>query len=162
MTRPKLDLAKKAFKEVYEDVGKTVSGVGSKIGGKVDYNINVVPQGQGRFENACAIRMSYVLNKTGFKIPYISGQTVSGQQGDWYIFKVKTLISYLSTTFGKPDHTFVDPTAAKLAKHKGILVFEVDQWTDATGHATIWDGAYCSDKCYFPQSKKAYIWILKN
>jgi len=160
--RPKLSAAKLAFKEVYGNVGKTVSGVGTKIGGKVDYNINTVPKGQGRFENACAIRLSYVLNKTGHKIPYIAGQTVSGKNGEWYIYKVKTMIAYLKKAFGQPDHTFQNPTAGILAKHKGILVFEVDAWSDATGHATIWDGVDCSDKCYFPLSKKAYIWILKN
>ena len=151
-----------AFKEVYEDVGKTVSGVGTKIGGKVDYNINKVPKGKGRFENACAIRLSYVLNKTGTKIPYISGQTVSGKNGNWYIYKVKTIIAYLRKVFGEPDHTFKNPTAIQLSKHKGILVFEVDAWSDATGHATIWDGVNCSDKCYFPLSKKAYLWTLKD
>lgn len=31
MSRPKLSDAKKAFKEVYGDVGKTVSGVGKKM-----------------------------------------------------------------------------------------------------------------------------------
>lgn len=160
--RPNLSAAKRAFKEVYEDAGRSVPGVGKKIGGKVDYNINVVPEGQGRFENACAIRMSYVLNKTGTKVPYMSGQTVSGGNGDWYIYKVATMIKFLRKTFGEPDYTISDPTAAKLAKHKGILVVEVDQWQDATGHATIWDGAYCSDKCYFPQSKKGHVWILKD
>ncbi len=160
--RPKLQAAKLAFREVYEGVGKTVSGVGTKIGGKVDYNINVVPKGKGRFENACAIRLSYVLNKTGTKIPYISGQTVSGKDGSWYIYKVKTIISYLRKIYGEPDFTFKNPTAHALSKHKGILVFEVDAWSDATGHATIWDGVNCTDKCYFPLSKKAYIWTLKD
>jgi hypothetical protein len=160
--RPKLNDARRAFKEVYGDVGKTVSGVGTKIGGKVNYNINVVPEGQGRFENACAIRLSYVLNKTGYKVPYISGQTVSGKSGEWYIYKVNTMISYLTKTFGEPDQTFKTPTALLLFKHKGILVFEVDGWSDATGHETIWDGVDCSDKCYFPLSKKAYIWTLKD
>lgn len=161
MKRPTLHKAKLAFKEVYEDVGKTVSGVGTKIGGKVDYNINVVPVGQGRFENACAIRLSYVLNKTGHKIPYISGQTVSGKYGDWYIFKVTTMIAYLKKTFGKPDYDFTEPDPSQLVKYKGILVFEVDAWSDATGHATIWDGAHCSNKCYFPIAKRAYLWELK-
>jgi hypothetical protein len=162
VARPKLQAAKMAFKEVYEDVEKTVSGVGTKIGGKVDYNINVVPEGKGRFENACAIRLSYVLNKTGNKIPYIAGQTVSGQDGDWYIYKVKTMIDYLKKIFGDPDHKFDKPTAFALAKHKGILVFEVEAWSDATGHATIWNGINCSDTCYFDLSKKAYLWTLKD
>jgi len=54
------------------------------------------------------------------------------------------------------------PTLEKLLHHKGIVVFEVDQWDDATGHATVWDGIKCSDKCYFSESKKAYIWKLEN
>ena len=160
--RPKLSLARLAFKEVYDDVGKSVSGVGHKIGGKIDYNINSVPVGQGRFENACAIRLSYVLNQTGFKIPYISGQTSSGKLGNWYIFRVTTMIKYLEKIFGKPDFTVKQPTTAKLSKHKGILVFEVSAWSDATGHATIWDGTNCSDKCYFTQSERAFLWTLKD
>lgn len=160
--RPKLSLAKAAFKEVYDDIGKSVSAVGTKIGGKIDYNINTVPAGQGRFENACAIRLSYVINKCSHKIPYIAGQVSSGQQGNWYIFRVKTMIQYLEKAFGKADHSFDNPTAQDLSTHKGILVFEVDSWSDASGHATIWDGLHCSDKCYFPISQKAHLWTLKN
>ena len=162
MKRPHIEDAWKAFKEVYDDVGKTVSGVGTKIGGKVDYNINIIPMGQGRFENACAIRMSYVLNQNGVKIPFISGQTVSGGKGDWYIFKVKTMIAYLTKIFGDPDYTFKDPQEISFSDKRGILVFEVDQWIDASGHATIWNGNACSDKCYFPIAKKAYLWELKS
>ena len=62
--RPSLLQAQLAFKDVYEKSGKTVSGVGKTIGGKVDYNINSLTPEQGAFQNACAIRMSYVLNKT--------------------------------------------------------------------------------------------------
>lgn len=160
--RPKLSSAKKSFKEVYGDIGKSVSAVGSKIGGKVDYNINVVPVGKGRFENACAIRLSYVLNNNGVKIPFINGQTVSGKDGNWYIYKVTTIIKFMKMKFGEPDVTFKNPNEVLLSKHKGILVFEVDAWRDATGHATIWDGAHCSDKCYFPLAQKAYLWKLKN
>lgn len=156
--RPKLFQALNSFKEV----NKTTAEVGTLIGGKVDYNINTLTPVQGRFENACAIRMSYVINKTGTKIPHISGQTVSGKNGNWYIFKVKTLIQYLNKIYGKPDHVIENPTTSKITKFKGILVFEVDQWSDASGHATIWDGTNCSDKCYFTQSKRAYLWTLKN
>ncbi len=160
--RPKLSLAKISFREVYDDIGKGVSAVGTKIGGKVDFNINEVPVGKGRFENACAIRLSYVLNRNGVKIPYINAQTVSGKDGSWYIYKVYTLIKFLRMKFGDPDVTFKKPTEISFSKHKGILVFEVDAWRDATGHATIWDGSHCSDKCYFPLSQKAYLWKLED
>lgn len=43
---------------------------------------------------------------------------------------------------------------------KGILVFGV-QWSDASGHATLWDGIRCSDHCYFPVAMEASIWFLK-
>ena len=162
MEKPYIEDAWKSFNEVYNDVGKTVAGVGTKIGGKVNYNINEVPKGQGRFENACAIRMSYVLNQNGVKIPFISGQTVSGRTGDWYIFKVGTMTSYLKKVFGNPDLTFKDPQEISFSDKKGILVFDVDQWIDASGHATIWNGNTCSDKCYFPIAKEAYLWELKS
>ena len=64
--------------------------------------------------------------------------------------------------FGGPDHTFSHPSAYALVKHKGILVFEVDGWSDASDHATIWNGVNCSDSCCFAQSKKAYLWALKD
>lgn len=160
--RPKFALARQAFREVYDEAGKTVSGVGTLIGGKVDYNINALTPEQGRFENACAIRMSYVLNKTGNKVPFISGQTVSGGAGDWYIYKVKTLILYLKKKFGEPDLTVDTPKAADFHEKKGILVFDVTQWVDASGHATIWDGNTCSDTCYFPIAKRAYLWQLDD
>lgn len=105
--------------------------------------------------------MSYVLNKVGVKIPYFSGKTVSGKSGDWYFYKVVDLIAFIEKRFGKPDQTFPLPSVQKLANSKGIVIFEVDVWDDATGHATVWDGVSCSDKCYFSQSKKAYLWDLK-
>ncbi len=49
----------------------------------------------------------------------------------------------------------------KLKAKKGIIFFEVDEWDDASGNATLWDGTICSDKCYFPLSKKVMLWELK-
>ena len=161
-TRPSLLRTQLAFKEIYNDVGKTVSGVGDKIGGKVDYNINTLTAEQGRFENACAIRMSFVLNKVGVKIPFMKGKTVSGGKGNWYLYKVKDLIKFLHDTFGEPDVVINQPTASKFSEHKGILVVEVSEWVDASGHATIWSGIQCTDHCYFPQSNKGYLWTLKD
>jgi len=160
--RPKLSEATRSFKEVYDYVGGTVEAVGKKIGGKVDYNINHLTPENHRFKNACAIRLSYVLNKTGFKVPHIAKLTVSGKEGNWYIFRVETLMRHLKSLFGEPDKTFVAPTPGKLSTDKGILVFEVEGWDDATGHATIWDGVACSDRCYFDKAKKVHLWILND
>lgn len=160
--RPDLYLAQLAFKEVYDHASKTVAGVGKVIGGKVDYNINVLLPHQGAFQNACAIRMSYVLNKIGIKIPYMEGKTVSGGKGSWYLYKVRDLIDFLYETFGEPDVIIEKPSPSKFENYAGILVVNVEQWTDATGHATIWTGVHCADQCYFPFADKAYLWSLTN
>ncbi len=97
--RPKLQKAKLAFRQVYDDIGKSVPAVGKLIGGKVNYNINNLTPAQGQFQNACAIRMSYVLNQSGIKIPHLPGKTVSGKRGDWYLYKVIDLIDFLKKQF---------------------------------------------------------------
>ncbi|QLE84476.1 hypothetical protein FLM48_04850 [Shewanella sp. Scap07] len=162
MKRPSLILARNAFKNIYDDIGKSVSSVGTKIGGNVDYNINMLTIEQGRFENACAIRMSYVLNTIGVKVPYLKGKTISGGRGNWYLYRVSDLIDFLYDTFGEPDTVVPSPSASKLENFRGILVVEVQGWGDASGHATIWNGINCSDECYFPLSHKAYLWALKS
>jgi len=159
--RAKLNLAIKAFKEVHNDAINDVSSVGALIGGKVNHNINNLTPEQGRFENACAIRMSYALNKAGSKIPYIRGKTISGKNANWYIYTVLNLKKHLLETYGKPDVEVGKPKPLDFKNKKGILIFDVN-WADATGHATLWDGINCSDKCYFPKASKAYLWELKN
>jgi len=124
------------------------------IGGKVEAN---------NFANSCAVRVSRSLNYSGHSIKYIPPNlTVSGSDGKWYIYRVKELIKYLKANFGEPDISVVNkPYQEKLKGKKGIIVFEVDAWDDASGHATLWDGITCSDKCYFPLSKKVMLWELK-
>ncbi|MET2947696.1 hypothetical protein ABXV18_06275 [Vibrio owensii] len=46
------------MKVAFAKVNRDVSEVGTIIGGKVNQNINVLTPKQGRFENACAIRLS--------------------------------------------------------------------------------------------------------
>lgn len=46
------------MKVAFAKVNRDVSEVGTIIDGKVNHNINVLAPAQGRFENACAIRMS--------------------------------------------------------------------------------------------------------
>ncbi|MBX2846995.1 MAG: type VI secretion system amidase effector protein Tae4 [Acidiferrobacterales bacterium] len=124
--------------------------------------MNIISDESFKWKNLCAVRLSYVLNKSGFKVPKQGSKTVSGKNGDWYLYRVHDLIKYLTNVFGLPDVTFVAPSSEKLSTQKGILVFEVDEWGDATGHATIWNGIGCSDSCYFETSKQAHLWTLKD
>mgnify|MGYP000194525112 CR=1 FL=1 len=126
----------------------------SAIGGKVKAN---------NFTNSCAVRISKALNYSGHPISYIPPNlTVSGDDGLWYIYRVTEMIKYLTNKFGPPDIIIKNkPYQSALRGKKGIIVFEVDAWDDASGHATLWDGNFCSDKCYFDLSKKVMLWSLK-
>lgn len=125
-----------------------------KIGGKVEAN---------NFKNSCSIRVSRSLNYAGHSVEYIPPNlTVSGKDGKWYIYRVKTLTKYLHEKFGEPDITIhKKPYQEHLTGKRGIIVFEVDAWRDASGHATLWNGIACSDKCYFPLTKKVMLWELE-
>jgi hypothetical protein len=138
----------------------SVPNVGEKIGGKVRENIELgIKDPKAGFTNACAIRMSYSLNNSGVLISRGAWKTVSGGDKRQYIYRVSDLIKYLTLTFGKPDKTVKNPKPSDFAGKKGILVFGV-QWSDATGHATLWNGITCSDRCYFPVAAEASIWLL--
>jgi Type VI secretion system (T6SS), amidase effector protein 4 len=157
--RPKFSSMWANFATIYGD--GNITTVGNKIGGKVKENIDLgVKDPKLGFTNACALRMSYCLNKSGLLIPRGEWQTVSGDDKNWYIFRVSDLLKYLTKTFGKPDKTIKKPKPDNFKGEQGILLFTVP-WSDATGHATLWDGNVCSDHCYFPVSLEASIWHLE-
>jgi hypothetical protein len=89
--------------------------------------------------------------------------TVSGSDKKWYIYRVSDLKKFLKFAFPKvPDDILSkkNPKPYDFSGQKGILVFDVG-WSDATGHATLWDGTSCSDHCHFPVATEASLWILK-
>lgn len=152
MPRPRFSDALLAFNTIRGD--GSLDHVARTLGGKVQYNIE-----HKFFENACAIRMSYVLNKTGTPIGTFAGNTVSGADGARYIFRVSELQTFLEQKLGPPDMEMSPPDLASFAGKQGILVFKVD-WANASGHATLWNGADCSDHCYFQEAGKARLWSL--
>jgi RHS repeat-associated protein len=133
------------------------------IGGKVKWNFDNNP---ADYANTCAIRMSKALNDSGHLIPFIKGQTGSGDNGNWYFYRVSDLVSYVNTTFGSADIT--NATSAGLQNQNGIIFFEVSGWGDASGHVDIWNGTGCGTKCYWPGSSNlngatmtnASLWLL--
>lgn len=72
--------------------------------------------------------------------------------------------NYLEKVLGKPDLIATVNYGKTFAGKKGIILFEVNGWIDATGHVTLWDGNTCmyNDDCYFERSKRVMLWILKN
>lgn len=148
--RPDFNLAWTASRKVYDPTNPRLK-VANVIGGKVAFNIISV-QEKLRWNNTCAVRMSYILNQSGMKIPKTGSKTVSGKLGDWYFYRVKDLIAFLIAQWENPDKKIINPQIgdAHIQNLKGIILFEVDGWNDATGHATLWDGTgVCYDHCYF-------------
>ncbi|HZJ97577.1 MAG TPA: type VI secretion system amidase effector protein Tae4 [Oligella sp.] len=136
-----------------EDSGRRVAEV---IGGRVAYNINEVDE-LYRWKNTCAVRLSYVLNESGLKVPAIPTKTVSGSNGSQYFFRVRDLKDFLIANLGNPEVISGDvrnPT--QLKGRKGIVLFDISGWSDASGHASLFDGASCYDACYFAHPQATY------
>ncbi|MEM7574267.1 MAG: T6SS effector amidase Tae4 family protein [Bacteroidota bacterium] len=129
--------------------------VKQSIGGKVNYPW---------IKNTCAIRMSRVLNYSGHPVPFTKGAngkgvTISGADKKWYFFRITDLRSFIERKFGPPDQVLQPPYDLQaLANYRGIILFEVDVWDDATGHFTLWNGQAAADKAYFQQAKAVYLW----
>lgn len=149
----------------FSEINVPVKEVGKKIGGHVQMNID-----SGVFQNACPIRMSYVLNKCGILVP--AGKkyaVVSGKDRKQYMYRVNDMIRYLEEIFGKPDVTMKSPKNSDFKGKKGIIVFLGSGWSNARGHVTLWNGAICSDACHFMGSDEngtfipnaAHLWSLK-
>ncbi len=129
------------------------------IGGKVNY---------AWIENTCAIRLSRALNKGGYPIPksYPGLNVVSGADGMWYAYRVAELKTYLEKMLGKPKLEFKNPKKTSsvpesFQSKKGIIVFEVAGWRDATGHITLWNGAQCvANDCYWDKAHTVSLWEI--
>jgi len=130
------------------------------IGGKVQENHE-----SGNFNNSCAIRLSYALNKSGITIPFIPGETSSGTgpNGEkwWYFYRLEDMKQYLFSQLGKPQS--YTPEQFKKNPDRGIVIFQI-HWPDATGHADLWDGSKTIDghNEYIDASKKILFWKLEK
>jgi hypothetical protein len=138
------------------------------VGGKVLHNYQI-----GTFSNACSTRVSAALNASGkeHEIPFFKDSSVtgkaeaqvsSGADKKWYIFRVRMLVKYLTGRYGKPEEFLPTEYAQKLAGRKGIMIFEVKGWTDATGHADLWDGTVCLWHGYEDVATKILFWEAED
>lgn len=149
----------------FSEINISVENVGKMLGGKVEANI-----ASGIFQNACPIRMSYVLNYSGVPIPANSRYaTVTGKDKKRYMFRVNDMMDFLASAFGKPDLTVSSPGPGSFNGRQGIIIFQGNGWSDARGHVTLWNGNICSDTCHFLGGAEngsfvpttASLWILK-
>ena len=157
--RPSFSKAIDAFAKV-----QLIEQLKEVAGGKLKQNFD-----SGSFINACASRISYVLQQNGFKIPAIPGQTVSGQKGEQYIFRLTTLEKFMRKTFGPPDCEWRKDTVignsnnemcTNLSGKKGILIrrWKSGPHTTCTGHAEVLNGGVWSS---YPPSDGVF-WELPD
>lgn len=151
--RPTFGVAWILSQKIYQ-ANSPETKVAQVIGGQVAHNITM-PNG---WTNTCAVRMSYILNHSGVIIPYSGKKTVSGADNNWYFYRVKDLIDFLNYRWGKPEAIVPYPlfNNDKIKSKKGVILFEIAGWTDAGGHATLWNGSMCYDHCYFYNAHAAY------
>ena len=148
-------------KNQYKTDVNAATNIWELVGGKVLINAR-----SGIFENSCTIRLSHALNKSGDLIPFISGKTSSGKNPPkwWYIFRVKDMKGYLEGKYGQPT-VYSNRKQFEKCAPKGILVLDVPGWSDASGHATLWDGTTTIDEAkdeYFgKRNVKFNLWRLK-
>ncbi|SDH41652.1 type VI secretion system amidase effector protein Tae4 [Pseudomonas abietaniphila] len=153
MNRPLFSFAWSASQRIY-DPSNSGAKVAKIIGGFVEKNINN-PDPAQRWSNTCAVRMSYIFNEAGLVIPAIAGQTVSGADKRQYFFRVRNLITFLRQRWGEPD-VVQYPPSGEFSGRRGVILFEVSGWSDAQGHATLFDGGRCYDQCYFNSPESHY------
>jgi hypothetical protein len=120
------------------------------VGGEAYALYQENPQG---YANACALRLSRAFNYSCMPIARsTAGYKVKGADDKQYLLRVRDMIGFVKSNFGEPEKS-VAPAGKDVASDfnglKGILIFSVTGWGDATGHVTLWNGADCGDSCYF-------------
>jgi len=132
----------------------------ARIGGEVD---------NPDFGNTCVLRMSEAFNLAGQGIPrkHPGLLTVTGGDKLGYAMRVAEFKKYMVSTYGNPDLVRTPPKGTKtgvsradFAGLRGVLCFEV-QFSDATGHFTLWDGSQAVHGDYFDRAFRVSLWMAE-
>jgi hypothetical protein len=128
------------------------AAVKKAIGGKVD---------AGWIENTCTIRLSHAFNYSGQPIPpnHPGLNTVSGGDGKFYAFRVREMRRYIEAKYGEPKLHASGPEAFLAVTNKrGVIMFDVRGWRDATGHFDVWNGKAARHDAYFEKASAVLMW----
>lgn len=108
--------------------------------------------------NTCVIRVSYAFNKAGEAIPngWPGLSTARGGDGKRYAYRVSEFKPFLEKKYKAPDVTGTSRGA--FDGHKGIIMFDVQGWSDATGHFDLWDGNNARYSEYFDKASQIHLW----
>jgi len=111
--------------------------------------------------NGCAIRLSRALNLAGQPIPAKRKGLVAirGEDGKRYAIRVREMRRYLNARYGPPTLTAPGgEVAPSFLGIPGIILFEVEIWSDATGHLDLWDGERCEYHGYWAEASQVFLW----
>ncbi|RAJ17035.1 T6SS effector amidase Tae4 family protein [Olleya aquimaris] len=128
-----------------------------EIGGNMPNYKSAEELSRSPYANSCAFRMSRGLNLSGVILPkrFTPNQLVRrGKDKNYYWGRVKELYPIMKEKLGEPDlnnklksanygevkQGLSDLEMTEYKNKKGIIMFEVSGWGDATGHFTLWDG----------------------
>ena len=128
----------------------TSQSVKSKIGGGVN---------MGWLTNTCVVRVSHCFNMASEPIPkgYPGLQTTYGKNGKRYAFRVSEFKPFLESKYKAADIT--GDSARAFSGQQGIIMFDVDGWSDATGHFDLWNGSECRGSNYFDKAHTVHLWV---
>jgi hypothetical protein len=142
----------------YPNPGGTAAEAKRTIGGQVD---------AAWITNTCVIRISRSFNASGNPIPAVADDglaTIKGGDGENYALRVREFTRWMKRRYGQPDlvHEASTPEGGEVPAaflgRQGVIIFEVEGWTDATGHADLWNGARCRHADYFARAQTVMLW----
>ncbi|MBI4945231.1 MAG: hypothetical protein HY840_02385 [Bacteroidetes bacterium] len=139
------------------------SDVYEMVGGQI-YNMYL--SDPSSYANACALRVSYALNKSGVSIPDASG-TFTGGDGGNYFLSASKLNSWMTSYFGSPNLSVRSNFESSLQGNQGIYIMipNYPGKFGASGHATLFDGSNAiGNHNYYNATGGVYqinLWILK-
>lgn len=151
-----------AMWDAYPNPGGTAAAAKTTIGGGAD---------RSWVRNTCVLRVSRSLNAAGYPIPGDRNDglaTVRGGDGMHYALRVHEFRRYLERTYGDPDHAHTYPSGEggpvpnAFRGARGIALFDVDIWSDATGHVDLWNGDRCRHAMYFDVAAKVMLWEVED
>jgi hypothetical protein len=132
--------------------------LGDLIGGKVKQNLD-----SGVFTNTCSLRLSRAFNEAGLLLPFAPGQgnSSSGGDGNWYYPRLSTFENYVQDYWGAPMVIAPSDYPKAISGQPGLLIFQV-QFSDASGHGTLWNGQNTIDGSnYSSRSTQILFWPVR-
>lgn len=121
----------------------TLDTLFSFIGGTLTKNIH--EPGFGPNGNTCAVRISRALNYGALPISRklvrsLEVSTMTGADKHLYMFRVRDMKKYLRNVLGVTPKSVSKDFGTAFGGERGIVAYDVEGWSDASGHVALWDG----------------------